>query len=176
MGKLKPISDKPLNIFQLSIMYQQLFDVLSEKEDAGEEVDYDKELERVKDAIINKLGNFGYHIKHLESRLKVITEERKRIQELEKRLAKQIERKKEFLKTMMQKNDTKRVQFGSIIIKIRNNRPKIVIVDEDSIPEKYKTVVQEIKISKNDIYSDVQKNGVIPDGIEIEPSTSLIIN
>ena len=68
------------------------------------------------------------------------------------------------------------MQFGSIIIKIRNNRPKIVIVDGKIGSEKYKTVVQEIKISKNDIYCDVQKAGVIPDGIEIEPSTSLIIN
>ena len=51
---------------------------------------------------------------------------------------------------------------------------KVEIIDENKVPEKYKTKVEEIKISKTDIGNDL-KAGIKVDGAELVNSLSLQI-
>ena len=173
------IENKNKNIFQLKNEYNGIIETLKELENYSEqqglEVDYKLFIININEELDEKIGNWGYYLKRSEIELNCIIEERKRLQELERRLANRIEKKKEALKQIMIETDKKRIEHGSITVSIRNNRPSVVIIDESKIPIEYKKEIVETHIEKDKIYNHIKETGEIVEGIEIKESCSIII-
>lgn len=92
--------------------------------------------------------------------------------------SKETKDKKDTLKKMimetMENLGVKKIETATGTFTIRKNAPALIIEDDRLIPEKFKTIVQETKIEKNEIKKAL-KDGAEIEGVRLESSQSLLI-
>lgn len=81
---------------------------------------------------------------------------------------------KEMIKEAMKGLNVKRIETETGSFTIRNNTPSVIVDDKEIIPAKYKTIVQNEKIEKNEIKKAI-KNGEEVAGVHLESSESLLV-
>lgn len=81
---------------------------------------------------------------------------------------------KEIIKEAMKGLNVKRIETETGSFTIRNNTPSVIVDNKEIIPAKYKTIVQNEKIEKNEIKKAI-KNGEEVAGVHLETSESLLV-
>lgn len=128
----------------------------------------------IEDEINNKSGNIIKVIKNIESDVKAIDEEVKRLNALKKHKKNTVDSIKGYMKAQLELMNTKKITtpFGNI--SIRKNPVSLVINDETLIPENY----YEEEVVKNlnkEVIKDLLKQGKEIPGCELRQGTSLTI-
>ena len=102
--------------------------------------------------------------------------EEKRIADNRKTLENKLSKFKEYVKGCMENNSITKIETGLGTLTIAKNPISVEIVNEDEIPNEYKTEVTTVKIDKTKIKKDFKETGEIPAGVNIQTeNTSLRI-
>lgn len=159
-----------MKLYELAQDYMELVELEGQVDE--------EHLELIKQAVMeeieNKSGNIIKIIKSIESDVKSIDEEIKRLNALKKAKNNTINSIKEYTKQHLININAKKIQtpFGNITV--RNNAPSLNIIDENLIPNEFKELKVEYTINKNDI-KDLLKDGKKIAGCELKFGKSLII-
>ena len=102
--------------------------------------------------------------------------EEKRILDQRKVLENRITKFKEYVKECMEKNNLFKITTELGTLNVVKNPPSVEIINEDEIPNEYKTQIITTKIDKTKIKDNFKKTGEIPAGVNINTqNTSLRI-
>ena len=160
------------NIFEIKNEYLQLMDQI---EEAGGELTPETEhaLAINQATFAEKSINYAMLIKTIEGRQQLIKQEIERLQNIQKRSSKLVERLETTLKDAMILYDRKKLEYPLLTISIRDSHA-VEIIDASKIPAKFKMIVQEEKISKKEI-GEALKNGESVEGAEMKTNHNLVI-
>lgn len=107
--------------------------------------------------------------------IEAIDTEIKRLQEMKKRKVNNLERFKEYVKSNMEQLNLQKIETELGKITLAKNPISVEIIDEDKIPEQYKTAEITYKIDKKAIANDY-KEGKVIEGVNVhDDNTSLRI-
>lgn len=129
------------------------------------------ELEALNIARETKLENIACYIKNLEADVLALKREEDTLARRRKVTENEIERLKNFLINHISPEE--KFNFSRAVISFRKSE-KVEILDEDIIPERYKTEEITYKVSKNDIKADL-KAGIEVAGAELVENHNLQI-
>ena len=123
-----------------------------------------KVLDGIKDEFDKKAENTVKVIRNFEADIQALRDEEKRLANKRKSLEKKKEDLKEYLYFNMERMQVRKVNAGIFDINIQKNPPSIKILDEATIPDKYK--IASYRIDKKTLKDDI-KNGVEIEGAEL---------
>ena len=139
------------------------------------EMAIDEETGEVKDAalleelqqgiettLMEKSADIVKYYKNRDSLIESIDKEIKRLQELKKIGKKKQDSFKNYIKMCMEKMGVKKIETSNGNISLRKTPESVELIDEEIIPEKFKTTVQLEKISKTDIKKALQEGEEVP--------------
>lgn len=139
------------------------------------EMAIDEETGEVKDAALleelqqgiettlkEKSADIVKYYKNRDSLIESIDKEIKRLQELKKIGEKKQDSFKNYIKMCMEKMGVKKVETSNGNISLRKTPESVELIDEEIIPEKFKTTIQLEKISKTDIKKALQEGEEVP--------------
>ena len=102
--------------------------------------------------------------------------EEKRISEQRKALENKLTRFKEYVKECMEKGGFTKIETALGSLSIVKNPMSVEIINENEVPNEFKTEVVTTKIDKTAIKNHFKETGEIPEGIKINTqNTSLRI-
>ena len=142
------------------------FPILMEQEEISEE-DKKKIEEELTVLLQQKSQNVIGYARNTELMINVMKEEEKRLEENRKNLEKQLTKFKEYVKECMERNNITKRDTGLGSLTIAKNPASVEIINEDEIPEEYKTEVVTVKIDKTKIKNNFKETGEIPNGVNI---------
>lgn len=154
-----------LSLYQITNGFMELMNKIETEELTDEE---QKEIEEVlTEALQKKSNNIIGYIQNQEALIKAIDEQIKRLQDFKKHKQNNLDKFKEYVKGNM--NTLGIIKFetpiGSLLV--AKSPISVEIVNEDIIPEDYKTEVKTIKIDKKKIADDFKATGELIDGVII---------
>lgn len=158
------------NLFDLSQNYKQIYDLISEGEEAEVYLDT---LESIDDAIEEKADGYAGVIRQLKSDNDGLTNEIKRLQDRKKSNDNGINRLKENLQLMMQQTGKTKFKTNLNTFGIQKNPASLKILDEKKIPKKY-FIEQEPKLNSQILKKEI-KDGIEIEGAELVQTESLRI-
>lgn len=155
-----------MNIFQLTQGQLEIQDALTNQELKEEEL---KEIIDFKNEVADKqyfekIESYAYIIKKFESTANEAKEEINRISSIKKINENGAERLKEILKNSMIATDTKKAEFATIKLSLRQNPDKLGIIDEAKVPENFIKI--EKKIMKLEINREYKGKENLPEWLE----------
>ncbi len=109
-----------------------------------------------------KSADIVKYYKNRDSLIESIDKEIKRLQELKKIGEKKQDSFKNYIKMCMEKMGVKKIETSNGNISLRKTPESVELIDEEIIPEKFKTTVQLEKISKTDIKKALQEGEEVP--------------
>ena len=121
-------------------------------------------FDSIKDEFNLKAENIVKVIKNIDGDIEALRCEEKRLADKRRSLEKQKEDLKEYLFYNMQATHSKKIKAGIFDINIQKNPQSIKIIDESTIPEKYK--IASYKLDKKQLKDDI-KNGLKIEGAEL---------
>ena len=139
------------------------------------EMAIDEETGEVKDAALleelqqgiettlkEKSADIVKYYKNRDSLIESIDKEIKRLQELKKIGEKKQDSFKNYIKMCMEKMGVKKIETSNGNISLRKTPESVELIDEEIIPEKFKTTIQLEKISKTDIKKALKEGEEVP--------------
>lgn len=158
-----------MKLYELTDDYLNLMEMAEELD----EETFQDTLESIQDAIEDKVENTAYLIRNLESDVKVLKDEEKRLRERRQTLESKIARMKDYLKEQLEKAGIEKVKRPLITISIQNNPPSVKVIDEKLIPSNF-MIPQEPKMDKKGILERLKNGEKIP-GVELQQTRGLRI-
>ncbi len=159
-----------MNIYEIKREYEVLSQYLE---------DNDLDKESFKEAFLNiegslsdKCENYVKLIKNLEGDIEAHKGEEKRLSEKRKAMENKVLRLKQTIYEVLKDMKLESLKAGTFNLRIQNNAPSVDILDQEVIPEEYKSY--EVKLDKKGILEDL-KLGKLVAGAEIKQSESLRI-
>lgn len=151
-----------LSLYQIT----SAFPALMEQEEITEEdkANIEKELTELLQKKSN--GIIGY-TRNIELTIQAMKEEEKRISDNRKVLENRLAKFKEYVKECMETNGINKIQTDLGALSIAKSPISVEIINEDEVPEKYKTEVTAIKIDKKKIADDFKNTGEVINGVTI---------
>lgn len=131
-----------------------------------------KVLDGIKDEFDKKAENTVKVIRNFEADIQALRDEEKRLADKRRSLEKKKEDLKEYLYFNMERMQIRKVNAGLFDINIQKNPPSIKILDESTIPLRYKVLTYNLdkKLMKDDI-----KKGLEIKGVELDQSEGIRI-
>ena len=123
-----------------------------------------KVLDNIKDEFNEKAENTVKVIRNFEADIQALRDEEKRLADKRKSLEKKKEDLKEYLYFNMERLKVKKINAGIFDINIQKNPQSIKILDESTIPLKYKILTY--NLDKKQLKEDI-KNGADIEGAEL---------
>ncbi len=142
------------------------FPALMENEEMSVE-DKIKVEEELTILLQQKSQNIIGYARNTELMINAMKEEEKRLADKRKTIENKLTRFKEYVKECMDKNGITKIDTELGSLTIAKNPASIEIVNEDEIPEEYKTEVVTVKIDKTKIKNNFKETGEIPNGVNI---------
>lgn len=115
----------------------------------------------------NKSANIIGYIKNSESLLEAIKAEETRLSNMRKAGENKLDKFMQYVKECMEKLNLKEIPTELGSLKINKNPMSVEIENEEEVPEKFKTIVQTIKIDKTAIKNYFKETGEIIAGVKI---------
>lgn len=122
-------------------------------------------IEAVKVTMETKAESIIAVVRNYETRINAIKEEEKRLAEYRRSEEKKLEKLKEYTVYCMEQLGNKKLDTNLGRISLRKKPSSLVVVDENKIPDIYKTVEQVIKVDKAQIKKDLKESKI--DGVEL---------
>lgn len=116
----------------------------------------------IETTLMEKSADIVKYYKNRDSLIESIDKEIKRLQELKKIGEKKQDSFKNYIKMCMEKMGVKKIETSNGNISLRKTPESVELIDEEIIPEKFKTTVQLEKISKTDIKKALQEGEEVP--------------
>ena len=142
------------------------FPKLMEQDDLSEEDK--KEIEKELTQILKQKSNgvIGY-AKNLELTIKAMKEEEDRLGETRKKLEKRLNHFKDYVIECMARNNLTKIDTDLGSLTLAKSPISVEIINENEVPEQFKTQVITTKIDKKAITDNFKETGEIPDGVRI---------
>ena len=142
------------------------FPKLMEQDDISEEDK--KEIEKELTQILKQKSNgvIGY-AKNLELTIKAMKEEEDRLGETRKKLEKRLNHFKDYVIECMARNNLTKIDTDLGSLTLAKSPISVEIINENEVPEQFKTQVITTKIDKKAITDNFKETGEIPDGVRI---------
>ena len=132
------------------------------------------EIERTADALLRKVDSFSHFLGHLDSQIDLAEKEIKRLKAREMAFANLKERLNQYAIYTMQRNNLRKLEGDTATLTLRTNQPAVEITDEESLPAKFKTIIQSLKVDKMAVKSAIKSGEEVPGARLAEPTVSLI--
>ena len=146
-----------MKLYEITQAYENLAS-LEDKEEVG------KYLDLIEDEFNQKAENTVKVIKNIGADIKALRDEEKRLAQKRKSLQSNQDWLKSYLQNNMERLGDKKIKAGIFNINIQKNPQSIKILDEATIPDKYK--IASYRIDKKTLKDDI-KNGVEIEGAEL---------
>lgn len=146
-----------MKFYEITESIKQI-DELLENEEIDKET-YDDTMEVLKYEIECKSSNLIRYVKDKENKVDLISNEIKRLQELKAKEVKKVDNLKKFILTQMDNMVLKKIETPLGTFSSRDSS-SLEIVNEDLIPNKYKTIETIVKINKNEIKKDLKNENI----------------
>ena len=159
-------------LYELNEIYNNIWDLVSD-----DEIDVDtleKALTDVEDNINSKADNIAKLIKGIDIDVVGLKAEEKRIADRRKALENKQSNIKLYLENQLKMMEIDKLKTTLFSFNIQNNPPSVKFINEDLIPQEYKTVVTTTSISKKDILAAI-KEGIEVEGAEMVQTRSIRI-
>lgn len=154
-----------LTLYQLTNGFMKLFDAV-EGGEICEEIA--KEIqEELQTALTNKSTNIIAYYQNKQALINGIDEEIKRLQDFKKSEKNKLDSYKEYVKNNMELLGIEKIETPVGKLTIAKSPISVEIINEDEIPNEYKTVVTEIKVDKKKIADNFKTTGEIIAGVKI---------
>ncbi len=146
-------------------MHYNLYDLTSDLAiinndiaDAGGELT--AELESLLDAaglaVKDKIQSIGKWTLNLNSKVEAIDKEIERLQHNKKMAENLNTRLKDYVKMCMTRAEIGKLEFTTFTVAIQKNPPSVEIVNEEAVPNAYKTIKQVVSVDKRRILEDLK--------------------
>lgn len=132
-------------------------------------------LDSIEDEFEEKCDNIARFIRSLDGDCRTIREEEKRLADKRRVLENKQARLKQYIEDNMRLVGKTKIKTAFNSFNISANPKSVEILNEDLIPEKYKTIETITKIDKKSILSDLKENDINIEGVKINQTTSLKI-
>jgi hypothetical protein len=162
-----------MNLYEITQDMRQLIAVLDEENINND--DLLNAIELVEGAFVVKADKVAGYIKHLEHLAEAAKAEKDRLAELQKSREKKAETLKKYLQLNMQNAGYQKLESGAFTLSIRNNAESVKVDDETAIPKEFWRIKTVEEVDKTKIKEVYKSSGVLPAGVRIERSQSLII-
>jgi len=160
-----------LSLYQIT----NAFPMLMSQEEMTEE-DKKKVEKELTELLQQKSQNLIGYTRNIELTIEAMKNEEKRISEQRKTLENRLTKFKEYVKECMEQGGFTKLETPLGILSIAKNPVSVEIINEDEIPNEYKTQIITTKIDKTKIKDNFKKTGEIPAGVNINTqNTSLRI-
>lgn len=160
-----------LSLYQITSAFPKLM----ENEEITEE-DKTKIEEELTLLLQSKSQNIIGYTKNVELTIEAMKTEEKRISEQRKALENRMTKFKEYVKECMEQNGFTKIETPLGTLSIAHNPISVEVVNEDEIPNEFKTEVVTTKIDKKAITDNFKATGEIIPGVKINTqNTSLRI-
>lgn len=149
------------------------FPIIMEQENLTDEL---KE-EMIKELTLllqQKSQNIIGYIRNNELTIEAMKNEEKRISEQRKALENRITKFKEYVKECMEKNNITKIETVLGNLSTAKSPISVEIINEDEIPEEFKTEVVTTKIDKKAITDNFKETGEIPNGVKINTDNTYL--
>ena len=142
----------------------EITDAYLSLDEAEKTEDVIKVLDGIKDEFDKKAENTVKVIRNFEADIQALRDEEKRLADKRRSLEKKKEDLKEYLYFNMERLNLRKINAGIFDINIQKNPQSIKIIDDATIPEKYK--IASYRIDKKTLKDDI-KNGVEIEGAQL---------
>ena len=142
----------------------EITDAYLSLDEAEKTEDVIKVLDGIKDEFDKKAENTVKVIRNFEADIQALRDEEKRLADKRRSLEKKKEDLKEYLYFNMERLNLQKINAGIFDINIQKNPQSIKIIDDATIPEKYK--IASYRIDKKTLKDDI-KNGVEIEGAQL---------
>ena len=131
--------------------------------------------DNIMEMIKGKSENIIKLTRNMESRIKSVKEEEKRLAEYRKSEEKKLERLKNYVVSCLQDADIKKIDTNVGRISLKKSPASVQILDEDKIPQEFKTIEQVTKISKKDIKEILKAGKTVEGAVLVDDNYSITI-
>lgn len=114
---------------------------------------------------LRKVDSFAQFLNHLENQADFAAEEIKRLTARKRRLELHRERLSNYALQIMDERGWQSLEGETADIKIRQNPPAVLILDETAIPAEFVTVKQQFAIDKNGIKARIKAGKEVPGAV-----------
>lgn len=159
-----------LKLYEIKQEYEVLTRYLDDNELDREM--FKEAFKTIEGDLSEKSENYVKFIKNLEGDVEAHKIEEKRLNEKRKAMENKIARLKTSLYEVYKEMEIDHLKAGTFSLRIQNNAPSVEILDENLIPEAYKSF--EVKVDKKGIL-DALKAGETIAGAELKQTESLRI-
>lgn len=151
-----------LNLYEIT----NAFPILMENEEISEE--NKKQIEEELTLLLQqKSQNIIGYIRNMELTAEAMKNEEKRISERRKQIENHVVRFKEYVKNCMENNGILKIETGLGILSTAKSPISVEIVNENIIPNEYKTEVVTTKVDKKKIADNFKATGELIEGVII---------
>ncbi|MFD1179518.1 siphovirus Gp157 family protein [Paenibacillus puldeungensis] len=159
-----------MRLYELSEQYQMLLDMASE-DPTNEQLQ--AMLEGMEGKIDEKIENTIKVVRSLESEAKAIKDEEDRLKSRRTAIENNAKYLKENIEIIMKRMELEKVKGQLFTISLQSNPPKVVVVDEFDIPQKYFVTPEPVpQLQKKDIIEAWKSGKEIP-GVLVVQEKSL---
>lgn len=161
--------EKIVSLYEMAADLIELVEVEEVNEEMKAEI-----MEQIKATMEMKAENIIAVIRQYEARIDAVKGEEKRLAEYRKGEEKKLERLKDYTLNCMEMMGNKKLETNLGRISLRKKPASLVILDENQVPDIYKTVKEVLTIDKAQIKNDLKGKSI--EGVElVEGENSLII-
>ena len=150
------------SLYQITSSFPALMENEEITEDIKEQIK--QELHQL---LENKSKNIIGYIRNTDLTIEAMKQEEKRIAELRKSLERKQENFKTYVKECMLQSNLDKVTTEIGVLSVAKNPISVEILNEEQVPNEFKTVVTEVKIDKKKIADNFKATGEIPEGTKI---------
>jgi hypothetical protein len=154
-------------LYELSLDYQKLMELIENTVDSAEDESYVEDLEMykdtldaIKDSIDVKCNNIVKFLKNIEGDIEAFKKEEKRLEKRRKAMESKQAGLKKYMEDMLRLANIKELKTDNFKIKFQKSPASVEILNEESVPEEYKKY--EVKVSKSEILKALKEEKVIP--------------
>ncbi|MEK5167139.1 siphovirus Gp157 family protein [Paenibacillus sp. FSL R5-0527] len=159
-----------MRLYELSEQYETLLEMAIDNPDNEQLQEF---LVGLEGKIEEKIENTIKVIRSLEAEAKAIKEEEERLAARRKSIENSFVRLKENVETIMKRMELEKVKGQLFTISLQSNPPKVVVLDEFDIPQKYFVTPEPVpQLQKREIIEAWKQGKDIP-GVQVVQEKSL---
>ena len=160
------------SLFNISAQYQDALMVLTDSDLPDEAIE--DTLEGIKGELMDKGKNVAAFVRNIEADADAIDAAVKMMQARAKVIRNKATRIRSYLHVNLEASGITEISCPYFQIKVKKNPPKVLLTDEDAIPDEFKAEVITVKIDKTAIKKAIQADEDVP-GACLEQGTRLEI-
>ena len=134
---------------------------------------FQQALDNLNMKFLDKVTNIVKFIKNLEAYREAVATEAKRLSDRKRSFDNRIDWLKNYVKSCMEATQSEKIKYSLFTISVGKSQPSVEVVDIEKVDAQFIKIKKEV--DKTKILEQMKATGVIPDGVNINHGTHLII-